>query len=172
MDGSRFDALVQQLHGRGNRRSTLGFLSALGLGIGFAPAERGAARKKRKKCKDQTKKCGKRCIPKGECCGGCGSGLTCCEGTCFDLTTSGANCGVCGNACRTNRCVNGACECQGIGDCPSACRCALAFPSQAGTFCAAEQITATTCDGFEDCPPRTVCRQTLAGNFCGTPCLG
>jgi hypothetical protein len=171
MDGSRFDFLVQQLRGRGNRRSTLGFLSALGLGIGFAPSEHGAARKKRKKCKGQTKKCGKRCIPKSECCGGCGSGLTCCEGTCVDLKTSAANCGVCGNACLSRRCNGGFCEC-GVGTtCPTGCDCGLSIGT--GVICAGA-LTATPCTSNDDCPTLSACRdrsQQVGGPVCAEPCL-
>lgn len=172
MDGDRFDSLVQRLGARGNRRGAIGVLGAIGFGGLFTAAETGLARKKRrkKKCKGDTKKCAKRCIPKTECCGDCGA-LTCCNGSCVDLATSGANCGACGNACLSNVCANGACKCQGNGNCPGTCKCFLSFPSQAGLFCQAEELSTQMCDSIDDCPFQTVCRQTIGGNFCGTPCV-
>ena len=168
MDGERFDTLVQRLSRPRDRRSALGVLAGMGLGgfLAFSPPV--LAKKKRNKCKGNTRKCGKRCIPKSECCGGCANGLTCCDGACVDLSTSRANCGVCGNACVSGPCVGGFCRC-GLGvTCPEDCGCGLRIE---GDLVCTGSPTAVTCDSSSDCPPLSACQQTGGGPICMTPCL-
>ena len=94
-------------------------------GQGVAPA-------KKKKCKNGTTKCGKKCrdltsdsancgacghacgsgegCVGGACAGGCGAGQTRCGGNCVDTLTDEGNCGSCGHACGGGEtCVGGSC---------------------------------------------------------------
>ena len=87
---------------------------------------------KKKKCKNGTTKCGKKCrnltsdpancgacghacgsgegCVGGACAGGCGAGQTRCGGSCVNTQTDGANCGSCGHACGGGEtCVGGSC---------------------------------------------------------------
>ena len=168
MDGERFDTLVQRLSQPRDRRSALGVLAGMGLGGFLASSPPVLAKKKRNKCKGNTRKCGKRCIPKSECCGGCASGLTCCEGVCVDLATSGSNCGVCGNACLSRICDGGSCRCGAGTMCPTGCACGLSTDN--GIICTGD-LTATACTSNSDCPPLSACRQTAGGPVCAEPCL-
>ncbi len=92
----------------------------------------------KKKCKNGTTKCGKKCrdlsadpancgacghaCASGEgcvssaCTGGCGAGQTRCGGSCVNTQTDGANCGGCGHACGSGQsCQGGQCQTAGCG---------------------------------------------------------
>lgn len=86
MDDKAFDQVVSGLP----RRGLLGMVASLSaLALGRPSGE--ARRKKRKKCKKGTSKCGKKC---------------------FDLNTDSANCGSCGVVCSSGRSCNaGVCTC-------------------------------------------------------------
>lgn len=167
MDADRFDALTHALASRTTRRISLTALSSLALGGLLLKTSDVGAKKRKKKCKSGQKKCGQRCIPASDCCGGCGE-QTCCTGSCANLQTDGKNCGACGEACASNVCLNGNCKCNGQAQCPSGCFCALNAAS--ATVCVGG-LTATACTADADCASG-VCRQTAGGNFCGEPCLG
>ena len=87
----------------------------------------------KKKCKNGTTKCGKKCrnltsdpancgacghacgsgegCVGGACAGGCGAGQTRCGGSCVNTQTDGANCGSCGHACASGQgCQGGQCQ--------------------------------------------------------------
>ena len=188
MDTDRFDALARQVCTGRSRRGLLRTL--LGSGLAFAGAAGGELltaearkrrRKKKKSCKGGKKRCGKACIPSGNCCkdSDCGGGGTCddgtcdcpdaktlCGGSCVDLATDAANCGACGNACDTGECVHGACICVEPGDC-NGCVCALGI--EGDTACAGG-LTADGCTLDEDCPLGSFCRDTIGGTFCSVPC--
>jgi Stigma-specific protein, Stig1 len=54
----------------------------------------------------------------------CGSGTTFCnDNQCHNLQAESANCGVCGNKCRTDQsCISGTCQCpNGLTDCNGVC---------------------------------------------------
>ena len=88
---------------------------------------------KKKKCKNGTTKCGKKCrdltsdsancgacghacgsgegCVGGACAGGCGAGQTRCGGSCVNTQTDEANCGSCGHACDGGESCQGS-QCQ------------------------------------------------------------
>lgn len=74
MDDARFDAWTRRRFGFG--LTTGGLLASL---VGLAAvADEAAAKRKRKKCKQNEKRCGKKCV-KGDCCPGkpCGEPCDC-----------------------------------------------------------------------------------------------
>jgi hypothetical protein len=173
MDQDRFDAFVLSLDTGVPRRSAL--IGTLGTGLaglltrlGVETAE--SKKKKRKKCKGGKKKCGKKCILKTECCGGCDEGETCCDGTCRDLATDVANCGACGNACATAECVHGSCACTGEDDCPDICSCRSSV--EGGSTCIAKPPETVECDDDDDCPLGAICFDTGESQICTGVCQG
>lgn len=170
MDADRFDVMARMLSTPLPRRAPLVAIVAAALGISARAKSDVLGKKKKKKCKGNTKKCGKRCIPKTECCEACGS-KTCCNGACVDLATDPTNCGVCSRRCAKNECLNGACPCGTNNSCPTGCGCALT--SDPGKVaCVGPNLTATSCDLNSECDLGVVCRQTAGGNFCGEACSG
>jgi hypothetical protein len=120
-----------------------------------------------KKCKGGKKKCGKKCISKKKCCGGCGE-QTCCQGKCVDLATNPQHCGVCGNACRSGECVHGACTCNNFfDDCPQGVGCSCGLYVGGGGVC--YHASDRQCAENDDCPIGSVC---MINNTCSAPCLG
>jgi hypothetical protein len=101
MDASRFDFLTRSLAAHSRRHVSralagLGFAGMLGAASAL-PAVAGKRRKR--KCKGNTKKCGKRCIPRANCCSdkGCDSslGLICVDGQCVCGVRRGASIQAC-----------------------------------------------------------------------------
>jgi hypothetical protein len=156
MDGSRFDAWTR----RRMSLATGGLLASFcGIGV-FAGVEA-------KKCKGNKRKCGKKCISKKKCCGGCGE-QTCCKGKCVDLATNPGNCGLCGNACASGECVHGVCTCTNfLEDCPQSMPCSCGVYVGGGAACFGG--FAGPCDENDDCPIGSVC---MGNNLCSEPCLG
>ncbi len=149
LDADRFDALTSRIATSVPRRAALGAgLTSLLVWVGRDDA---AARKKRRKRKKKT----------------CAAGQTKCGKTCADLATNSANCANCGTSCGGNACINGVCECRAPLVCPSECGCALIV---GGAIACTGDITTTACEENEDCPLRSVCRQTGGGLFCSEPC--
>jgi hypothetical protein len=164
MHDSRFDAWTRRRFGlaAGNAAAAL-------LGLTAGRPNRAAAKKnsKPKKCKSGQKKCGKKCIAKSKCCGGCG-GQTCCDGKCKDLATDGANCGACGNTCVLGDCIHGACRCgNGMPVCGAECSCGAR--AEGGEPACFSGPFFGVCDEDADCPVGSVC---LVNNKCSSPCLG
>jgi hypothetical protein len=118
LDERRFDSLVKTLTAGGSRRGILQFLgaSALASALGrFAAGEDVAARKKRKKkkCKGNTTKCGKKAC--------CRADQNCENGTCVDKAgvlecRVDADCRGLEETCQNGQCVPRA-ACQNAGDC-------------------------------------------------------
>lgn len=156
MDGSRFDAWTR-------RRVGLATAISIATPLGVGPFREAVS----KKCKGKKKKCGKKCISKKKCCGGCGQ-KTCCKGTCVDLATNAAHCGLCGNACASGECVHGACTCENFfDDCPQGVGCSCGLYVGGGAVCF-DGISGM-CNDNDDCPIGSAC---LVNNTCSKPCLG
>ena len=124
MDADRFDALARSLQLATPRRAALGAigggLAALLARLGIDESEakkRKKHKKKKKKCKGNKKKCGKKCIPKSQCCkdSECGDQQFCCQGACIDdvLCCTDADCG--GNI---YTCEEGVCLCPDPSEVP------------------------------------------------------
>jgi len=152
MDPTRFDTFIRSLSQRTpevpSRRTLLHALGGLFAASAMTASESDARRKgKHKKCKGGKKKCGKKCIPKSNCCtsADCDDGETCqngscvasvpcppnqtrCGGQCVDTLTDSANCGACGNGCAAGAtCRLGDC-CRSHGEtCVSEDQCCFAF---------------------------------------------
>jgi hypothetical protein len=112
MDDEQFDSWTRRAFG----------VAAGGLAANILGLTASAKKKKRKKkCKGGKRKCGKKCIPKANCCtdADCGGGATCqdgtclcpngereCEGTCIpdDICCPGE---ACGQNCACRRTVEG-----------------------------------------------------------------
>lgn len=132
MDAKRLAALRQGLGAFPSRRTVLRAVAGIALGAWagmIGPAA--APARKRRTCKGNKKRCGKRCIPKTACCR-CPAGTFCQHGGCF-VGCSGAtpgNClvgGDCGLCAKTvagpNVCAEGvdctaAQPCENDGGCP------------------------------------------------------
>lgn len=90
MQDEAFDHTLAGIASGLPRRMVLGGVLGL-LGAGVAGGQSNARKRKKKKCKGGTTKCGKRCA---------------------NLRTDAANCGACGTACPAGRvCTNGVCGC-------------------------------------------------------------
>ena len=90
MHDETFDRAVRAGVGGVPRRRFMGLVAGL-TGAALARPTADAGRKRRKKCKKGTKKCGKQCL---------------------NLSTDSANCGACGNACSGGQtCSGGVCTC-------------------------------------------------------------
>jgi hypothetical protein len=175
MDNAAFDRLARSLRVRGDRRLTLLLLAGLGAG-GVISNSPGVSAKP---CKRGKKKCGKRCIPKQDCCkdAECDGELVCrrgdcrcpggkrlCGETCLDLRNDGANCGACGNVCDSGTCINGACNCIAEADCPEECTC---FALQDVAAVCGVAAGDKPCDDNTDCPLGSAC---LVTGVCSRPC--
>lgn len=142
------------------RRGLLGLAAGLSaIALGSPAAE--ARRKKRKKCKKGTTKCGKKC---------------------FNLTTDSANCGACGTVCSGGRsCRAGVCACPVgqsfvAGACIPRFGCTLDldtcetgkhacpdFPGPAGNLCF------VTAEGEPFCGAASGCAPAESGTTCPPP---
>lgn len=140
MNDPRFDDLAMRLSSLLTRRRFGRALAVLGAGVGLGAARDGVAKKKKKKkCKDGTTRCGKACVNtktnpshcggcnrpcggsgcvNGSCQGSCQPPSTLCNGECVDTETDERFCGNCTTACGAGQsCVGGACA----GGCSPAC---------------------------------------------------
>jgi hypothetical protein len=173
MEDQQFDDLVRIVSR--SRRTLLGLSTALWLGLGAAlglapltadARKRKKKKKKNKKCRGNTKKCGKRCIPQTSCCASadcgpnnvcvnnqcqCAPGLRPCNGTCISQEK------CCGDAeCGGDLvCINNACACPE--DVPVQCpeqACVSGAECCISAQCFGEQDTCV--DGFCVCPEDTI----------------
>jgi hypothetical protein len=110
VDNATFDRLVRSISRHVTRRTALGFISTVGLSV-FATSALDASAKP---CKGIKKKCGKKCIPKKDCCNDkeCDrqvAGQVCKNGAC--KCPGGQR--KCGDQCIANEtcCTNGATGC-------------------------------------------------------------
>jgi hypothetical protein len=141
MDDAHFDRLAAALAAAPSRRgllrlSSAGIVPAL---FGRLDSHEGAARKRRKKkCKGNKKKCGKRCIPRANCCTSdeCPQGEVCRNGRCSDCATADD----CPNA---PACAEAVCD---VGRC-------ITTHLPVGAHCSTNQfcIANETCDGVGGC---------------------
>jgi hypothetical protein len=185
VDAGRFDALVRALTEAVTRRAALGltFSGALGLSLGLADTE--AKKKRKKKCKGGKKKCGKKCIPKTACCGGCSDGQICQTGACVCPTEccADADCpSGSGEICEDGACVcpSGQEDSGGVCGTPPTCQgssvgCSPPGPSQtccggecllmAGMGVCVSSANGEPCHTTDDCSnPQSICRGFVCVN--------
>jgi hypothetical protein len=164
MDSNRFDRLTTALAAGPSRRGILRLISGGGLlaVLGRAGSDEAAARKKgkkkKKKCKGTTKTCGKRCIPKSNCCTSrqCPQGEVCRNGRCSNCLIS-EDCTP-PSVCRQAACEDGRCvfapipgggqtlEC-GVGACRQTVQQCVDGEEQQ---CVPGQPSAEICNGMDD----------------------
>lgn len=127
MEADRFDALLRSLASRTSRRafSNLTIAGSLAAVLGHAP-EVVSKKRKKKKCKGGTTKCGKACVNTqtdpahcGGCNQACAGGATCRNGSCqTTTTTTTTGPGNCTPACAADRtCFMGVCLCNSHSQC-------------------------------------------------------
>ena len=91
MQKSEFDQAVRDGARGVPRRGLMGIVAGLLAVTAAGPEAEGKRRRRKKRCKRGTSKCGKKC---------------------FNLQSDDANCGACGAACTAGRsCTGGACAC-------------------------------------------------------------
>jgi hypothetical protein len=177
MDADRFDAAIRRL-GDPTRRTLLGGGIGAGLAGLLGLADTAAKKGKKKKCKGGKKKCGKKCIPKANCCknADCAPLFLCAQGTCVvgqgtcptgldGCQTSSNVCGVVGEeACSCLQSTVGDTRCGAgqilpestCGECINDPDCRQLYPEVTGVFCAR---------GGPNCG----CLSPISG-FCQAPC--
>jgi hypothetical protein len=176
MDADRFDAFVRSLDIAAPRRTTVGALLGAGLaallarfGIEDAGAKKKRKKRKRKKkCKGGKKKCGKKCIPKANCCqsADCGTNEKCTNGACEPCLPQGTACTDDAECCTgicdayTNKCQQVRVSCADGAPCPNG-RCCDEF----GPQCLYETATQGAC--IPDGEPDASCGYLLCGDSCG-----
>lgn len=203
MDANRFDVVTRSLSKILSRRAAWGGVFASGLSTVLAHWRTDGAdakKKKKKKCKGNKQKCGKKCILKTECCGGCGE-QRCCDGICADCCDNadcptGATCeagfcvcGIggtnCGDTCADlitdgancgscgNACATGSCV-NGTCTCLTVddCPegCGCVERAEGGSACATTPETQESCDDDEDCPLGAFCIDAGVIQFCSGVC--
>jgi hypothetical protein len=183
MDSTRFAFLPRALSAPSRRhvsRALAGLGIMGGLGSLLRPADSEArkrkGKKKRKKCKNGKKKCGKKCIPADGCCTAaeCAAGQSCCAHECTAPMSCGEDTCGCGEVCRWS--PEGARSCQ-PGGCPEIDYCG----NRTRFICDADDDTcfcATSIDGVPGCvkdPGSTGCPQCKSDADCvetlGQPAL-
>jgi hypothetical protein len=131
MDADRFDDMLRGLSQTPSRRGIVGALGGfalagpLGALLDRATVEAKKKKgKKKKKCKGGKKKCGKKCIPKSQCCtnANCGAQGACVAGACVCLSGFKPCLGSCipdddcCGSCGSTSCMSGSCNCVGRAD--------------------------------------------------------
>jgi hypothetical protein len=168
MDATRFDLIAKRLGARATRRTLFAVLAGLGLSGMAGSIQETEAGKKRKKCKGGKKKCGRKCIPKGNCCKhpdcgdhgictlgacGCETGYKECQGSCIPL----------GNCCAHTECPSGQQCCKGA--CTVVTGCCNDVDCQLGQLCDQGQCVT----GQGNCPAGA--NSCLSGDIpCGNGC--
>lgn len=148
MNTVRFERLTRLLTpAKAPRRQALGalLLGSITSRLGGVDGEARKRKKRKKKCKGGTKKCGKRCL---------------------DLATDGDNCGACGHDCISAECERGVCLCEAQIDCPLTCYCV--GRKQGGGACIGIGEFGAACATDDDCPLRSIC---FSNNRCSLPCV-
>jgi hypothetical protein len=177
MDAVRFDRLARSLIAP-SRRGFGRALAGLGLAGGVSALLRGTdgeakkRKRKKKKCRGETKKCGKRCIPKANCCtsGDCDHdhSFHCIDGVCACLADGWTSCGD--KCIQEGGCCDAAdCQSEGLDLCvDNRCQCSGFFCDSAGC-CAAGEV----CNNSErrcepgSCPSVQACDLTEDFYTCG-----
>jgi hypothetical protein len=204
VDANRFDVLARSLEDGSTRRVALS--GALGAGFacllsrfGAGEADAKKRKRKKKKCKGGKKNCGKTCILKTGCCGGCGAQRCCggiCAGCCNDTDCeNGEACfdGTCvcpaENAVCDGICVDLAADGANCGSCGNtcdtgecihgACTCSGDFDCPGDCTCSSRKQgapngcrgpgTGAVCDVDTKCPLGSICRLS---DTCSIPCQG
>jgi hypothetical protein len=194
MHSTLIDALVR-CWGTRSRRDGLLLLAGGGLAALLTRLDHGSARerqkhkKRRKKCKGNTQKCGKKCIPKSNCCTNpdCGPGGACLDGACFCL--SGFR--TCQFACvpEDEGCCN-APECEAGQNCLANDSCATACTLGStvcggGCTCSVENMEGLhhcvetvfcddipqTCASTAECPRGQQCQRVVCNGGLATRCV-
>ncbi len=187
MHDVRFDAVIRSLRVITRRNAINGLLGvgtvALLSRLGVDDTVASKKRRRRKRCKGNTRRCGRKCIPRANCCndGDCSDITVCrngscvcpvagqavCDEVCIDATGDAANCGDCDFACASGECVNGACICESAIECAGLCACGARL--EGGSVCFAGGNNGIPCDDDDDCPFRSLC---FDNGVCSIPCLG
>lgn len=179
MDEARFDTLARSI-GVGSRRTWLQLLAGSVVG-GLVAQNRvtdslARKRKKKKKCKAGTRKCGKKCIAPGSCCSAdeCGAGGACVDGICFcgaglqlcrgKCISANACCDVndCdpGKVCLSNGSCATVCTFPGGAECNMVCS-GCSFPSAEGpSHCTGIAQPGGNCASTAECPRGQHCQHT------------
>lgn len=178
MDANHFDNVARALASGSRRRfgQALGWLALGGSAAFLLPGPEGEAkRKKKKKCKRGTKKCGKKCIPATQCCPpfGCGMGAECVNGACRcypGWKQCGAICIQDHQCCTDADCVDSlfghtckehTCTCSGVSSNLSCCK-----PGEIYNY------PERRCEAGP-CPNDPLCDNGLTDTYlCGTPVGG
>lgn len=179
MDEMRFDTLARSI-GVGSRRIGLQLLAGSVVGglvdqiwVNESVARK---RKKKKKCKGGTRKCGKKCIAPGSCCSAdeCGAGGACVGGICFcsaGLQLCQRRCIPDDACCDVNDCELGK-ACLSNGSCATPCtfptgtECNMdcggcSFPSAEGSpHCIGIAQPGGSCASTAECPRGQHCQHT------------
>ncbi|MFN8594034.1 MAG: hypothetical protein U0031_21480 [Thermomicrobiales bacterium] len=157
MDGHRFDQLTRAMTTFLTRRRLTGVLTSISAAVVAQPEIETVAKKKKKKCKPGTVKCGKVCVNKqtnpkhcggcnrpcppgagcanGQCQASCQSPNTQCGADCVDTDTDEKNCGACGVKCGAGQtCQDGGCVSVCDPPCPDGRLCHLGRCACRGNF--------------------------------------
>lgn len=142
MDPRSFDDIARACTITWTRRRALSVLGGALFGIDAVALDGEARRKKKKKCKKGTVKCGQRCV---------------------DTQTDAANCGACNASCGGRACANGVCQSPGGSGCP-------AGQTLCGQGCVNLQTDTANCGACgEICQSGHVCTGgRCAGSSCGS----
>jgi hypothetical protein len=172
MDANRFDALARSFRVTAPRRTALALVGAgLSAVLASAGGKDADARKNKKKCRGNKKKCGKKCIPKANCCkdGDCAENERCTGGACEPCLAQGTACtddaecctGICDTY--TNRCQQVRVSCNDGESCPGG-RCCGDGAGGGDDQCLYRTAKQGAC--VPDGQPNESCGYILCGNAC------
>lgn len=165
MEADRFDLMTRALAATSHRRQAL--LALVGGSLGLLGLSEADAKRKKKKCKKNQKKCGKKCVPASGCCADseCTEGRTCQNGQC--------NCPLGTALCPGKGCVAPA-QCGGTPNCPSAFpkRCPVTTQDPEGLCVVNSDVCCNSAQGGgscdEDAPTCCPISDRYPGGTCAT----